>query len=53
QLESDIAISEDPSLEFSFRSSEPAASGMIKAEVLDSNQRRFTQSWPVPAAEQM
>jgi sulfur-oxidizing protein SoxY len=53
QLESDIAISEDPSLEFSFRPSEPTASGMIKAEVLDSSQRRFTQSWPVPASEQM
>ncbi|MBV9815831.1 MAG: quinoprotein dehydrogenase-associated SoxYZ-like carrier [Alphaproteobacteria bacterium] len=53
RLESDITISEDPSFEFSFRPSEPAASGMIKAEVLDSNQRRFTQSWPVPAAEQM
>jgi sulfur-oxidizing protein SoxY len=53
RLESDIAISEDPSLEFSFRPSEPAASGMIKAEVLDSTQRHFTQSWPVPAAEQM
>src|SRR5215469_3317317 len=53
RLESDIAISEDPSLEFSFRPSEPAGSGMIKAEVLDSNQRHFTQSWPVPAAEQM
>ena len=53
RLESDIAISEDPSLEFRFRPSEPAASGMIKAEVLDSNQRHFTQSWPVPAAEQM
>src|SRR5215831_3345768 len=53
RLESDIAISEDPSFEFSLRPSEPAASGMIKAEVLDSNQRHFTQSWPVPAAEQM
>lgn len=53
QLESDIAISEDPSIEFTFRASEPAASGMIRAEVLDSNQRHFTQSWPVPAEEQM
>ena len=53
RLESDIAISEDPSLEFSFRPSEPAASGVIKAEVLDSSQRHFSQSWPVPAAEQM
>jgi sulfur-oxidizing protein SoxY len=53
RLESDIAISEDPSLEFSFRPSEPAGAGVVKAEVLDSSQRHFTQSWPVPAAEQM
>jgi sulfur-oxidizing protein SoxY len=53
RLESDIAISEDPSLGFSFRPSEPAASGLIKAEVLDSSQRHFIQSWPVPAAAQM
>src|SRR5271165_5993318 len=52
RLESDIAISEDPSLEFSFLPSEPAASGLIKAEVLDSSQRHFSQSWPVPAAAQ-
>jgi len=53
RLESDIAISEDPSFEFGFRPSDPAASGVIKAEVLDSSQRRFSQSWPVPAAPQM
>ena len=53
RLESDIAISEDPSLEFSFHPSDPAASGLIKAEVLDSSQRHFVQSWPVPAAAQM
>jgi sulfur-oxidizing protein SoxY len=53
RLESDIAISEDPSLEFSFRPSEPAASSLIKAEFLDSSQRHFSQSWPVPAAAQM
>jgi sulfur-oxidizing protein SoxY len=53
RLESDIAISEDPSFEFAFRPSDPAASGVIKAEVIDSNQRHFTQSWPVPAAAQM
>ena len=52
RLESDIAISEDPSFEFSLRSSDPAA-GVIKAEVFDSNQRHFSQSWPVPAAAQM
>lgn len=53
RLESDIAISEDPSLEFSFRPSGPAASGPIKAEILDSSQRHFSQTWPVPAAAQM
>jgi sulfur-oxidizing protein SoxY len=53
RLESDIAISEDPSLEFAFRRTEPAAPGVITAEVLDSNQRHFTQSWPVPAGAQM
>jgi sulfur-oxidizing protein SoxY len=53
RLESDIAISEDPSLEFGLRPAEPAASGVIKAEVLDSSQRHFSQSWSVPAAEQM
>src|SRR5215469_7378976 len=53
RLESDIAISEDPSFEFSLRPSDPAATGVIKAEVFDSNQRHFSQSWPVPAAAQM
>jgi len=52
RLESDIAISEDPSFEFSLRPSDPAA-GVIKAEVFDSNQRNFSQSWPVPASAQM
>ena len=53
RLEFDIAISEDPSFNFSFRPSDPAAPGVIKAEILDSSQRRFSQSWPVPAAAQM
>jgi sulfur-oxidizing protein SoxY len=53
RLESDIAISEDPSFEFSLRPSDPAAPGVIKAEVVDSNHRHFSQSWPVPAATQM
>jgi sulfur-oxidizing protein SoxY len=53
RLESDIAISEDPSFNFSFRPSDPTASGAIEAKVLDSNQRHFSQSWPVPAAAQM
>jgi len=53
RLESDIAISEDPSVNFSFRPSDPAAAGVIKAEILDSHQRHFSQSWPVSAAAQM
>jgi sulfur-oxidizing protein SoxY len=53
RLESDIAISEDPSFNFSFRPSDPAVPGVIKAEVLDSSQRHFSQSWPVPAPAQM
>jgi sulfur-oxidizing protein SoxY len=53
RLESDIAISEDPSFNFSVRPLDPAAPGVIKAEVLDSSQRHFSQSWPVPAAAQM
>src|ERR1700730_14414375 len=53
RLESDIAISEDPSFNFSFRPADPAGAGVIKAEILDSSQRRFGQSWPVPAAAEM
>ena len=53
RLESDIAISEDPSFSFSFRPSDPGAAGVIKAEILDSSRRHFTQSWPVAAAPQM
>jgi sulfur-oxidizing protein SoxY len=53
ELESDIAISEDPSFEFSFRPQGSEHSGDIKVEVLDSNQRHFAESWPVPAAPQM
>jgi sulfur-oxidizing protein SoxY len=52
RLESDIAISEDPSFSFSFRPSDPGAAGVIKAEILDSSRRHFTQSWPVAAAPQ-
>jgi len=52
QLASDIAISEDPSFEFSFRPADPAVAGVITAEILDSSQRRFSQSWPISAAAQ-
>jgi sulfur-oxidizing protein SoxY len=53
RLESDIAISEDPGFNFRFRPPDPSASGILKAEIFDSSQRHFTQSWPVPAAAQM
>jgi len=53
RLESDISISEDPSFNFSLRPSDPTGPGVIKAEVLDSSQRHFSQSWPVPTAAQM
>jgi sulfur-oxidizing protein SoxY len=53
RLESDIAISEDPSFNFSVRPSDPTGPGVIRAEALDSSQRHFDQSWPVPAAPQM
>jgi sulfur-oxidizing protein SoxY len=52
-LESDIAISEDPTFNFAFRPTNSGNAGVLTAEVLDSSQRRFTQSWPVPAAPQM
>ena len=44
RLESDIAISEDPSFEFNLRLSDLATAGVIKAEVFDSNQRHFSQA---------
>lgn len=44
-LESDISISEDPSLTFAFLPGE--AGGEIKAEIDDSSNRHFEQSWPV------
>jgi sulfur-oxidizing protein SoxY len=53
KLESDIAISEDPTFNFAFRPANPGSAGVLTAEILDSSQRRFTQSWPVPAAPQM
>jgi sulfur-oxidizing protein SoxY len=53
RLESDISISEDPGFNFSFRPADAGSPGVLTAEVLDSNQRRFTQSWPIPAAPQM
>jgi sulfur-oxidizing protein SoxY len=53
RLESDIAISADPSVNFSVRPSNTSGTGVIEAEVLDSSQRHFSQRWSVPAAAQM
>jgi sulfur-oxidizing protein SoxY len=53
KLESDIAISEDPTFNFAFHTPNPGSAGVLKAEILDSSQRRFAQSWPVQAAPQM
>jgi len=46
-VESDISISEDPSLTFDFLPS--AAAADLKVEVDDSNNRHFQGSWPVKA----
>jgi sulfur-oxidizing protein SoxY len=46
-LESDIALSEDPSLRFAFTPREP---GEVSVEVEDSSQRHFQQSWPLALA---
>jgi sulfur-oxidizing protein SoxY len=45
-VDSDIALSEDPSLRFAFL---PEAAGELKVEVDDSSQRHFQQSWPLGA----
>jgi sulfur-oxidizing protein SoxY len=44
-VESDISISEDPSLTFEFVPN--AQSGELSAEIDDSNNRHFIHSWPV------
>ena len=44
-VESDISISEDPSLTFEFVPD--AQNGELKAEVEDSNNRHFAHDWPV------
>jgi hypothetical protein len=53
RLESDIAISEDPSFDFRFRALGRGSPGEIRVEVQDSSQRHFVESWPVPIASQM
>src|SRR5215472_5984246 len=53
RLESDVSISEDPTFNFSVRPTGPASAGVITAEIIDSSQRRFSQSWPAPPTPQM
>ena len=45
-VDSDIALSEDPSLRFTFLPKQP---GELQVEVDDSSQRHFKQHWPFPA----
>jgi sulfur-oxidizing protein SoxY len=45
-VDSDIAISEDPSLRFGFV---PPGPGELKVEVDDSSRRHFSGAWPVAA----
>jgi sulfur-oxidizing protein SoxY len=46
-VDSDIALSEDPSIRFGLLS---RAGGDLKVEVEDNHQRHFVQDWPLPAA---
>ncbi|HET7594078.1 MAG TPA: quinoprotein dehydrogenase-associated SoxYZ-like carrier [Stellaceae bacterium] len=46
-VDSDIALSEDPSIRFAFVPKKP---GELRVEADDNNQRHFTQHWPFPAA---
>jgi sulfur-oxidizing protein SoxY len=46
-IDGDIALSEDPNFRFALKA---AGAGEITVDVDDSNQRHFSQSWPVPAA---
>ncbi|HEX7968155.1 MAG TPA: quinoprotein dehydrogenase-associated SoxYZ-like carrier [Stellaceae bacterium] len=48
-VDSDIALSEDPSVRFAFLPRKP---GDLRVEVDDSNQRHFVQSWPIAVATQ-
>jgi len=50
-IDGDIAISEDPTFTFAFVPG--AGSGELKAEIDDSHQRHFEQSWPVRPQAQM
>ncbi|HYE50019.1 MAG TPA: quinoprotein dehydrogenase-associated SoxYZ-like carrier [Azospirillaceae bacterium] len=46
EFETDIALSEDPSIHFAFL---PEAAGTIQVEVTDSKGAVFSQEWPVAA----
>lgn len=46
-VDSDIALSEDPSIRFAFVPPKP---GDVQVEVEDSNQRHFSGHWPLPLA---
>jgi len=46
-VDGDIALSEDPSFRFGLV---PSAPGEMTVDVDDSNQRHFTQSWPLTGA---
>jgi sulfur-oxidizing protein SoxY len=46
-VDSDIAMSEDPSIRFGFV---PPGPGEVTVDVDDSSQRHFSQSWPLAAA---
>jgi sulfur-oxidizing protein SoxY len=46
-VDSDIALSEDPSIRFAFLPRQP---GDLRVEVEDSDQRHFAQAWPLPPA---
>jgi sulfur-oxidizing protein SoxY len=48
-VESDIALSEDPSIRFALL---PRVAGDLKVEVEDSQQRHFAQDWPLPPVTQ-
>ena len=46
-VDSDIALSEDPSIRFAFVPRKP---GDVQVEIEDSNQRHFSGHWPLPLA---
>ena len=48
-VESDIALSEDPTIRFAFVPPKP---GDVQVEIEDSHQRHFSGQWPLPLATQ-